>query len=365
MWTITRYIGRGFIVTFAVALFVITFVMSLGVLFKVTSLIARGAPWKPIVEVFAYSMPNALSLAIPVSTLLAALLVFGRLSADGEINAMRACGFSSFQIIAAPLAIAIALSILCIYINNNVVPRSHMAQRIALTKIGMESPLHLIEEGRFIQDFEGVTVFVGKKNGNHLSDIRIYDMRTRGINREIRARSGTASHDTNKNEIVLSLRDVYIDPVSDDKPWAAEASEYTMKIPLETSAKTYHRKEDDLSWAELVRYIRNIAEFNPMLANRDVSVPRMILAVELNKRLVLALSCVGFVLIGSPLGIKAHRKDSSIGVAISIFLLFNFFLFVIVAESLVKHPRLRPDLIVWLPVLLSFNFGFRLLRRMG
>ena len=129
--------------------------------------------------------------------------------------------------------------------------------------------------------------------------------------------------------------------------------------------KTYHRKEDDLSWGELVRYIRNVAEFNPLLANRDVSVPRMILAVELNKRLVLALSCIGFVLIGSPLGIKAHRKESSIGVAISIFLLFNFFLFIIIAESLTKHPSLRPDLMIWMPVLLSFGLGIRFLRRMG
>jgi len=365
MWTITRYVGRGFLLTFAIALIVITFVMSLGVLFKVTNLIARGAPWKPIIEVFGYSMPYALSLAIPVSTLLAALLVFGRLSADGEINAMRACGFSSWQIIAAPLTIGAVLSALCIYINNNVVPRGHMAQRMALTRIGLETPLQLIEEGRFVQDFEGITIFVGRKNGAQLSDIRIYDMRTRGINREIRAKTGTVAPGTNRNEIVLSLRDVYIDPVSDDRPWAAEASEYTMRISCGAEEKTYHRKEDDLSWGELVRYIRNVAEFNPLLANRDVSVPRMILAVELNKRLVLALSCIGFVLIGSPLGIKAHRKESSIGVAISIFLLFNFFLFIIIAESLTKHPSLRPDLMIWMPVLLSFGLGIRFLRRMG
>ena len=61
---------------------------------------------------------------------------------------------------------------------------------------------------------------------------------------------------------------------------------------------------------------------------------KMALAVELNKRLALSLSCLTFVLLGIPLGVKAHRKESSIGVAMGLFLVFNFYLFIVVAESL-------------------------------
>ena len=96
-----------------------------------------------------------------------------------------------------------------------------------------------------------------------------------------------------------------------------------------------------------------------------MSAPRMIMAVELNKRLVLAVSCMAFVLLGVPLGIRAHRKESSIGVALSLLVMFCFYLFVIIAETLVERPECRPDLIVWLPFLVCAVLGFLLLDRMN
>jgi len=70
-----------------------------------------------------------------------------------------------------------------------------------------------------------------------------------------------------------------------------------------------------------------------------------------------------FVLLGVPLGVKAHRKESSVGVALALFLIFVFYLFVILAETLVKHPEFRPDLIIWVPVLICIELGIYLLKR--
>ncbi|NIQ74338.1 MAG: LptF/LptG family permease, partial [Gammaproteobacteria bacterium] len=73
---------------------VVTFVMSIGIVFKVTDLLAQGVAWKPMVRILFFGFPQAFALAIPVSTLTACLLLFGRLSADGEITAMKANGVS-------------------------------------------------------------------------------------------------------------------------------------------------------------------------------------------------------------------------------------------------------------------------------
>ena len=41
---------------------------------------------------------------------------------------------------------------------------------------------------------------------------------------------------------------------------------------------------------------------------------------------------------GIPLGIKAQRRESSVGVLISMLLVLAFYLFILVAESLSKRP---------------------------
>jgi lipopolysaccharide export system permease protein len=89
----------------------------------------------------------------------------------------------------------------------------------------------------------------------------------------------------------------------------------------------------------------------------------MVFAVELNKRIVLAVACFAFVLLGVPLGVTAHRKESSVGLGISLFLVFNFYLFVIIAESLARKPEFRPDLIIWIPVLIAVTLGSYLIER--
>ena len=75
------------------------------------------------------------------------------------------------------------------------------------------------------------------------------------------------------------------------------------------------------------------------------------LAVEVNKRLALALSCFSFALLGIPLGIRSHRKESTIGIGLALGLLFVYYLFIIAADSLLDRPAWRPDLIPWIPVL--------------
>ena len=73
--------------------------------------------------------------------------------------------------------------------------------------------------------------------------------------------------------------------------------------------------------------------------------------------------CISFVLLGMPLGIRAHRRESSIGVAMSLLLIFAFYLFIIIADSFSRTPGIRPDLIVWMPVVISVALGSYLVQR--
>ena len=64
-----------------------------------------------------------------------------------------------------------------------------------------------------------------------------------------------------------------------------------------------------------------------------------------------AFASVCFVLVGIPLGIRAQRKESSIGMAISLVVALSYYLVVILMSSLSKNFKAQPELLIWLPVL--------------
>ena len=71
---------------------------------------------------------------------------------------------------------------------------------------------------------------------------------------------------------------------------------------------------------------------------------------EFQKRWVFAFASVCFVLVGIPLGIRAQRKESSIGMAISLVVALSSYMIVILMSSLSKNFRAEPEILIWLPV---------------
>jgi lipopolysaccharide export system permease protein len=360
---LNKYLAGSFLLTFVLSLLVVTFIMLLGIVFKVTELIAHGMDAKLVLRILSYGLPEALSYTIPISILSSGLLVFGRLSADGEITAMKACGISLWRIILVPVLFSVGCTFLCLYINGQLAPKGHMHRRTLLREIGIESPLALLEEGRFINDFQGLTLYIGKRKGDQVRDVRIYDLRTPGVKREIRAASGTMREDKENQSIKLVLYEVRVDPWLDDRPGALYIGQWDYDIPVGGRKRPYQPRKDDKTWLELMGEIRDTHAAYPRLSPEDLERQRTSLRVELHKRLSLSFSCFAFAMLGIPLGIKAHRKESSVGLGLSLLLVFNFYLFILIAEGVEKRPELSPHLINWLPVMISLLVGTMLVNR--
>ena len=80
----------------------ITFAFSIGAIYKAIDIMAKGFPVGIIGRFFIYNLPYSIAYTIPISALFATLLLFGRLSSDSEISAMKSAGLSLWQI-AAPI----------------------------------------------------------------------------------------------------------------------------------------------------------------------------------------------------------------------------------------------------------------------
>ena len=348
--------------TFAGTLLVVTFVMCLGAIFQITDMLARGVSWKPIVVIFLSAIPMVLAFSIPISSVTTSLLVFERFSADGEITAMRACGISIWQIVSRPVLFAIFLTGACLYINTELVAGMHYLHRKTIAENKAELARAMWEPGRFVREVPGLAVYVGQSDYDSMTqryavkNVIIYDKRSGSVEREIRAGSGYIEQDPGGKELRILLRgNVRVDPLIEGRPDAGFMESYTVKVDLGSFDQTpYKKRMADLTAGELLEGIMSVLK-SPAY--------RMSMAVELNQRIVLSLSCLAFVLLGIPFGITTKRTTSSAGIAISLVIVFCFYLFIVLVDSLAKRPELRPDLIIWTPAVVSIALGLGLLRR--
>ena len=74
--------------------------------------------------------------------------------------------------------------------------------------------------------------------------------------------------------------------------------------------------------------------------------------MELNKRFALASAAFCFALIGMPLGIRSHRRESTIGVAIGLGIALLYYMAMILADAFKQSPGWHPEILAWLPAIL-------------
>lgn len=366
-----RYLLVDFLVLFFTTLAVVTFVMSLGAVIRAIDLGSRGISGVLIFKVFAYNIPYLMSFTIPISVLTGVLLLFGRLSFDGELTAMKAGGLGIWQIVSPVVLCSILLATVCLFINATLAPVCRYAVRVALVELGMEEPVNLLEPGRFVREFPGLMVYVGERSGNRVTDVVVYEMGKDGPVRNVRAKQGLLRADNETKALLIDLYDVRIDERQKDKKDGAiksqyiNAEHYPVRLDFSAHRKQARKKNSDLTLFEILQTVRDIRTIYPELKRDDLLRQRMNLVVEANKRLALAVSCFAFTLLAIPLGMRSKRKESSVGIGLALLLVFAFYLFIILANALVATPHLRPDLIVWIPVVLGEVLGFALLRRVN
>lgn len=373
MKTLERYVFGAFLSSFFLAFLVLSFVLTVGLMVQIVRYMLQGIP-VDLVGRFAFvSFPETLQWTIPLALLVASVLVFSRLSADSEIAAMRACGVNLLTVMRAPLLFALFCTVMGLFVNNEIVPRGHQIRRDLARRISVGAGLELLEPGRVIDDFPKVKIYFEEKEGNWLRDLIVLDFSNPRVDRMITASKALVTSEG--RDVVLDLHGMTVDPLDENNPGMARATRFQYRVKDALKDRTYKRREKDFRFFEILSEIRlaKVDVRDPQaaaerraregrakgavakeltLVKKSLKSQLSNLRTEFQKRLVFAFASICFVLVGVPLGIRAQRRESSIGIAIALVTALGYYLVVILMTSLEKNYAVRPDLLIWLPVVL-------------
>ncbi len=362
---IDRYVGRAVLVTALYGVAVLSLVLVLGNIFKelLDLLINRDVPFKYVLLFMLYVLPFSLAFTVPWGFLTAVLLIFGRMSADNEMIALRACGVSLFRVCMPVLVVGVLLSLFTFWINARVAPRAEAAMREAITSMARSNPAALFVPDEVVDQFEGRKIFLGGKDGNNLSEVTVVETDDKGwIRQIIHAQRGNIEPEEGGGQIVLTLEDARFEQRDPERLHDLAAirhgisvAEATVNIPL-----------DDLAAAAGERPLRSytLSELAERLGGVSGTARETAVRTEMSKRFSMSMACVAFALIAMPLGITAQRKETSVGFAISLALAFGYFFFVVLAEMVRNDADAYPYLLLWVPNILFIGIGTWLLLRL-
>src|ERR1700726_3590435 len=366
MHLVVNSVSRELLVNVLSAIAVLSLVLVVGNIFRklLPLLVNHDVPMEYLLTFIAYVLPFSLIFTIPWGLLTAILLVFGRLSADNELIALRANGVSVSRVCIPLAALSLVCCAICLWLNVQVAPAAQEKLRSTIFDLATRNPMALFGSDQVIDQFPGRKIYVGKKEGNELENIIVFEMDDNSLLVKVTyARSGMLEADLQNKRILMHLYNARYQQRDEKDPNdlrkirdGINMAEGTLPISLEQLYET-DKKRPPRTPLTIQQLLEQLKSEN----KREQSASR----TEINKPFSFPFAYLAFAIIGVPLGVPAHRRETSVGFAVGLIVAVTYFLFVIIGDTLRGNPRVHPELLVWFPNVLFIVLGALLFRRLA
>jgi LPS export ABC transporter permease LptF/LPS export ABC transporter permease LptG len=348
----------------------VLFLQRAGKLFAI--LVRSSAPPATVAQLFALAIPFTLTFTVPLGVLVGVLLALSRMSSDGEIVAMRACGVPSTKVIAPVLGFATLAMLVTASASLWFTPYAtwrtyKVLNQLVAAELTSEVQQQVFDEGfpnRVIYISDVIPGAVARWRNVFIADTTPTEEQKktdhdRGEGPTVTvAAHAIAVPDVARNQIQLTLEDgatydVGKDPVdyyATAAPTGAQVLEATK--PSDVHAKGY----TEIDTIPLYR-----------LAYQDKKLDRdcvLQARIELHQRLALPPACFLLALIGIPLGISSRKGGKSPAFVFTVALAFIYWTGLIAAQGLAKQQALPVGIAMWIPNAIFAVVGLFLLTRL-
>ena len=380
-----RYFVKEHIVPFFLALIVLTFILIMNRVFElVYNIVGKGLSPYIVLKVFVLSLPFIIALTVPMAVLVSVITVFGRMSQDFEIIALKSGGINLYKLILPVLSVIILLSMGMVYFNNHILPESNHTVKNLLIDINEKKPALKLREGIFTSPFKGYDIYIRKidQRESVLYDILIYESKKGIIEKVVISDSGTM--ETEQDLIVLTLLDGEIheiDPKDLLHYRKLSFKKHVITFPIDedfVEKERSYRSDRELSALAMRERIKKIEkeigklkeEYNNNVTKRDIERRIKIkgkeinrYSVEIQKKYSIPFASVVFLFLGIPLGIRTRKGGVAVATAVSILFFVLYYIFLVGGEELADRGYISSFWALWLPNILFFIVGIFLTQR--
>lgn len=301
-------------------------------------------------------VPNVIAFTCPIAALVGVIIGVSRIQGDSELVALRAAGVGNLQISALIVLLGVILSLFAFFINLRGVPfAAQIVRQVAVQAaiLKLESP---VEPGVFNTEINGFTVYVkgGDLEAGTWKKIFIHqeDPKT-GETRLITADSGQVGYgrteaDKDRSEIILNNATV---TTFNRKAQGKVVSENVKNLRLavetrrgELIERLARSKQDpqELGLWELAEY-----------ASSQQGLQRTEAWLLWQRRLILSITPLIFVLLGLALVTKFNRGGRGFGAFLSVASLVCYYLITLLGEQLARTGTISVALGGLLPVMIG------------
>ncbi len=337
MRLLTRYVLAELLKVFLLALTALTVLIIIGGV--VREAVTQSLPPAQVIWLIPYILPDALRISIPVTLLLAATTVYGRMSGSNEVVAIKALGVTPWVIVWPTVIVAFLVSLVTVWLNDLAVSWGRTgAQQVVIDSVEEIAYSMLRTQKRYSSPYFAINV-------RKVEDRRLINptlsLQARGNSPAVTVRAEEAELRCDRDQGLLRilLRNGTIDVEGNVS--VRFPDEYEQVVPLRQASRSRNLTPTP-SWMplrqipeEVVRQEKKIAELEEEMAAkaayqmlrgdfagltgaewetqaRNLEVQRgqrSRLLTEPHRRWSAGFSCLCFVWVGVPMAIWLRNGD--------------------------------------------------------
>jgi lipopolysaccharide export system permease protein len=336
----------------------------------VRKVVESGLPINIAVQVFLLKLPNFVVLAFPMSTLLATLMTYSRLSSESELIALRGCGVSVYRMVLTAVMLSFVVTGMTFVFNEHIAPAANYQATLTLQqafksdKPTFKQPNIIYPEYREIKEADGTKsrilsrlFYADEFDGKQMKGLTIIDRSTEGLNQIVVAESAQ----WNVSQGVWDFYDGTIYLVAADRSYRNilrfEHQQLRLpRTPLNLAEKSRDYGEMNISEALEQLSLERLRGDRPKIRK---------LQVRIQQKIALPFVCVVFGLVGAAMGSIPQRTGRGTSFGISVIVIFSYYLLAFMTGALGQAGVMSPFLGAWLPNFIGLGTGVLLLMRVA
>ncbi len=228
------FILRTYLGPMLMTFFIVMFILLMQFLWKyIDDLVGKGLEPAIILELLLYASAGLMPMALPLATLLAALMTMGNLGEHYELLAIKSAGVSLPRIMRPLLVVSLLMTAFAFFAADRIVPVATLKMRTLIYSVQRQRPDIVIRPGVFYSNISGYSIRVGERERqtNLFRDITIYDHSSNAGNISVsRADSGYITITPDQKFMIIELFSGVIYNEDDRSVFYEPRPDYTSRV---------------------------------------------------------------------------------------------------------------------------------------